>query len=333
MADSATKTARKGPPAVRDWWTLNPKRDGSPCVLKRKFGYVKTHYNKLADAEAKLAEAKKLPEGRRRERKVEDLTDRVENRRAWLQFSVDTLRAHCHFAVARYTGELERVNPSGTGKKRGVTPGKKKAREIRKLVTYFEGIIPVYLQCLAVAEGTSDRDEAMESLMTTAKPVVEVWKRKSGREADEAEQLAWIEIITTAKKFDPTSSNMSQFNTYFSWRARRATQIRKDSDCPPGRQRIKGKIVTRGTIHMDGDDGDTAAFHPTVEDDHNNEAKSAVHEALAALSETEREIAVAHLMEGISLRKLAEIRGETVHAVRKQVNDVKDKLRGALSGV
>jgi len=179
--------------------------------------------------------------------------------------------------------------------------------------------------------GHSGSDAAVTALIAHAKPVIEVMKRKSGREVEVAEQLAWMAAMEAAAQFDPAAANLARFNTYYSYKARRRTQIRTANDCPPGKTRIKGKIIARGTLNVDDGEGDSARFHPTT-NNIDTTARSAVQAALATLSEDEREIADLYLMgEDCSLRKLAEQKEMSVHRVRKMVTTVTKKLKELLS--
>jgi RNA polymerase sigma factor (sigma-70 family) len=181
--------------------------------------------------------------------------------------------------------------------------------------------------------GHAGTDEAARQLISSASSVIEACKQHSGREPEVAEQLAWIEVLETAARFDPTASNMARFNTYYTYRARRATQIRTDNDCPPGKMRIKGKIVSRGTIHVDDDNHDGAFLHPTTCDTFADPSmQESVAAALASLTPEEQEIAALHLVDDVSLRKLAERKNLSMHQVRKLVNSVTEKLRSALKG-
>lgn len=179
--------------------------------------------------------------------------------------------------------------------------------------------------------GHSGTDDAARRLISSAQSVIESCKQHSGREPEVAEQLAWIEVLETAARFDPTASNMARFNTYYTYRARRATQIRSANDCPPGKTRIKGKIVSHGTIHVDDDAYDGSLFHPVTNDLHDESSvKEAVAAALSKLTPEEREIAGLHLIDDVSLRKLAEQKNLTMHQARKLVANVTEKLQVSL---
>jgi RNA polymerase sigma factor (sigma-70 family) len=179
--------------------------------------------------------------------------------------------------------------------------------------------------------GHAGTEEAAKLLISSAHSVIESCKQHSGREPEVAEQLAWIEVLETAARFDPTASNMARFNTYYTYRARRATQIRSANDCPPGKTRIKGKIMACGTIHVDEDSEDSAFRHPVTQDVFTDNAmKEAVAQALSNLAPGEQEIAALYLMGDLSLRKLAEQKSLTMHQVRKLVATVTEKLQSAL---
>lgn len=336
MAEKSYRQKLHGPPTVRQWHSLNPRRDGSPCVLKRKFGYVKTRHENLARVERLLETVQTLPTSQRHPQAVENLTGSVKNHRAWLMFSCQTLEEHCKFAVSRFDGSLDELKPLESGRKRGKTGGngrtKEKAGATRRLVTYLRGELPTYIACCAVSARTSGQNEAMKLLMQIAKPVVEKVKRESGREPDVAEQLAWTYLFEkTATKFDPASekSNMARFNTYFTPGARRATQIRTANDAPPGKMKVRGKFVTRGTLHTD-EDSDSALYHPESYDKDSTITES-VQEALKLLEEDERRFAVLRFVENVPLRDLAAEYEISVHRIRKLEADVMTKLQGFLS--
>lgn len=336
MAKKSYQQKLAGPPVVRSWQDLNPKRDGSPCVLRRKFGYVRTRHQRLGKAERLLEQVKSLPENERHPEAVRNLSASVENHRAWLNFSCQTLEQHCKFAVARFDGKLDEVKPLASGRKRGSTGGngrsKKAARKIRKLVEYLRGELDVYIACCAVAAGTSGQNAAMKLLMRTAKPVVDVMKARSGREPELAEQLAWKYLWEkTAKSFDPASekSNMAKFNTYFSPGARRATQLRTHADAPPGKIKVGNKFVSRGSIHTVDETSDAALNHPVFYDA-DTTLPNAVQAALADLGEDERRFAVLRFIERSSLRDLATEYEISVHQVRKLEQSVGEKLRDVL---
>lgn len=180
--------------------------------------------------------------------------------------------------------------------------------------------------------GHDGTEEATKKLIASTSSIISRMAQVSGRETEEAEQLAWVEVMKTAARFDPTASNMARFNTYYTYWARRATQIRSANDCPPGKTRVKGKIVARGTIHVSDDEHDGSLLHPVTHDSFSDEAsmKEAVAEALTKLSPEEQEIAALYLMGDISLRKLAEQKGLSMHQVRKLVAGVTEKLQVAL---
>lgn len=376
MKSFAATTDLAGPPAVRPWHELNEKRDGSPCVLERKFGYVRTRHRNLAKAEALLTEVKALPANKRHPQAVENLTMRRDNAQAWLDFSIATLEEHLRFATSRYDGTLDEVRPLKSGRKRGT--GKRAViAKTRKLVTYYNEALEEFKLAAAAAAGTWKRtvcgggkpcaeyrsgktkiklsnnkvivackhiiaeqeraplpghtgtNEAVEALIEHAKPVIETFKRKSGREPEVAEQLAFIEVVETAARFDPTEGRRAKFNTYYTYRCRRATQIRAAKDAPPGKTMLKGKIIARGTIHVQNDDERSDFRHPSVEDT-GFEAKQAVASALATLTTEEQEIAQRYFMEKTSLRDLAKERDCSMHQIRKLVKQVTEKLQGLL---
>jgi len=330
----------KGPPEVRPWHTLNHKRDGSPCVLSRKFGYVRTRHENLAKAERLLAEVSALPEDQRHPRAIENLRASVNNWRSWLMFSCQTLEQHCRFATARFDGSLDKVRPiftkNGKPRKCDYAGGSgrllKKAAKTQRLVNYYLGELPTYIACCAVSAGTSGQNEAMKMLMQIAKPVIEKFKRESGREAEVAEQLAITYLFEkTAGKFNPASpqSNMATFNTFFTYGAKRATQKRTKNDAAPGEIKIGDRYVQRGTLHSRDEDSDSAMFHPGTYDE-DPVTRAAVASALSRLSEDEKGFAIMRFVEGMSLRQIASEHGITTHRARNMEKVVGEQLRELL---
>lgn len=336
MTKKSYQQVLKGPPEVRPWHTLNPRRDGSPCVLKRKFGYVKTRHKNLADAEHLLAEVSARPASERHPQAVENLTASVENWRKWLMFSIQTLQEHCRFAVGRFDGSLAEVrtlvDKNGFTRKWGQTRDPKKAKETRRLVNYYLAQLSPFIACCAVSTGTSGQNEAMRLLMQIAQPVVEKVKRESGREPEEAEQLAWKYLFEkTAHKFDPSSekSNMAAFNTFFTYGAKRATQKRTKNDAAPGEIKINGRYVRRGTLHSRDEDSDSAMFHPGTYDE-DPVTRAAVANALSRLNDVEKRFAVMRFVESMSLRQIASENGISTHQARNLEKSVGERLRDLL---
>jgi len=336
----------KGPPEVRSWKALNPRRDGSPCVLERKFGYVKTRHETLAKAERRLAEIKALPAVERHPGAIEDQARRIENHRAWLMFSVQTLEQHCLFATSRFDGRLDAVQPSTTSSGKPQARGKfgggapkgqrqKKAADTQRLVNYYRAELPTYVACCAVSAGHSGQNEAMKLLMQIAQPVVAKVVRTSGREAEVAEQLAFIYLFEkTATKFNPVDpkSNMAAFNTFFTYGAKRATQKRTKADAAPGEIKLpgkEGKFAQRGTLHSRDDDGDSAMVHPGTYDE-DPITRESVANALSSLTEDEKQFAVMRFIEKVSLRQIADESEVSLHLTRKMEKRVGDRLRELL---
>lgn len=359
-----------GPPNVRPWHKLNTMKDGVPCVLERKFDYVRGRHRRLAKVEAQLRECRALPAEQRHPDAIENLTMRRDNAKAWLEFSLATLEEHLRLATARSDGSLDALHPLPSGGKRSVSD------KVAKLVAYYNEALEEFKLAAAASAGIWKRtvcgggkpcaeyrsgetkfkvgnkeivackhviadherkplpghagtDDAVKALIEHAKPIIETFKRKSGREAEVAEQLAWIEVVETAARFDPTEGRGARFNTYYTYRCRRATQIRSPKDAPPGKTMIKGKLIARGTIHPHDDERSPDLYHPTVVENHDG-AKEAVANALALLSTEEQEVATRHLIEKVSLRKLAEERGVSLHQIRKLVTSVTTKLQASL---
>lgn len=365
----------KGPHAVRSWTEMDEKRDASPCVIDRHMNALRTRHRKLAKAELALREALQVPEDRRSSATVENLTHRRENAKAWLDFTVATLKEHLKFAVARYDGSLDEIRPLPNGKKRSAHK-KKALTKARKLVSYYTDTLDEFLLAAAASAGSWRRlvcradkhlkgcleyqsgettvkhagktitackhvlaelerkpipghagsEEAVKSLIEHAQPVIQRVKHKSQREPEVAEQLAWIEVVETARRFDPTNSNMARFNTYYTYRASRAVEIRAAKHAPPGKTRIKGKIVARGTLHVEDGEGDSALFHPTTVNP-NVDLQNAVVSAMSSLSDEERDLAEDYLVDKVSYNELAAKRGVTVYQIRKRVAALTERLQ------
>jgi hypothetical protein len=339
MPKKSYQQVLKGPPEVRVWHTLNYRRDGSPCVLKRKFGYVKTRHENLAKAEALLKKTEEIPERQRHPAAVENLTRSVENWRNWLMFSCQTLEQHCRFAMSRFDGTLDEIRPilvkNGEIRKCGASRDPKKTADVRRLVNHLLSQLPAYIACCAVAAGTSGQNDAMKLLMQIATPVVEKVKRECRREHDLAEQLAWKYLFEkTVHKFNPASdkSNMAAFNTFFTWGARRATQKRTYNDAAPGEIKLPGKdgkFVARGTLHSQDSDDRSDMYHPGTYDE-DPVTRAAVANALSGLTEDERQFAIMRFVEHTSLRKIAVESGISTHTAKSMEKVVGEKLRGLL---
>ena len=103
MRKSTLSSDLKGPPPVRDWSTMDPSKDGSPCVIKRRFQYWQTNLKRLSAAEKTLREYQERPESKQRDVDIRALEQRVSNRLRWVEFSSETLRNSIRFARARIT--------------------------------------------------------------------------------------------------------------------------------------------------------------------------------------------------------------------------------------
>lgn len=97
----------KGPPAVRPWATMDHTKDGSPCVIKRRFGYWQTNLNRLSRAEKKLSDYRAQPKSKQHDVDITALQARIDNRLAWVEFSAATLQNSIRFARARITPDGE----------------------------------------------------------------------------------------------------------------------------------------------------------------------------------------------------------------------------------
>ena len=107
MRKSSFHTDLKGPPPVREWYLMDHTKDGSPCVIKRRFGYWQTNIERLTEAEKKLAEYKTRPRAEQLEIDAQALRERIDNKLQWLAFSEATLRNSIRFARARITTDSD----------------------------------------------------------------------------------------------------------------------------------------------------------------------------------------------------------------------------------
>jgi len=95
----------KGPPEVRKWFAMDPAKDGSPCVIKRRFTYWQTNLKRLSKAEENLKAYKERPPNKQKPELLLALREKVANRKLWVEFSVETLRNSTRFARARISPE------------------------------------------------------------------------------------------------------------------------------------------------------------------------------------------------------------------------------------
>lgn len=103
MRKSSFSSDLKGPPPVREWHLMDHTKDGSPCVIKRRFGYWQTNIKRLTAAEQKLEDYRTRPRAKQRDVDIQALRERIDNRLAWVEFSAATLRNSIRFARARIT--------------------------------------------------------------------------------------------------------------------------------------------------------------------------------------------------------------------------------------
>ena len=92
---------RKGAREVREWNTMDPSKDGCPCVIKRRFTYWQTNLKRFADAEKALKEYR--AKTRRTARVLKKLEDKVTRAAERAEFSAQTLRNSVRYARARIT--------------------------------------------------------------------------------------------------------------------------------------------------------------------------------------------------------------------------------------
>lgn len=344
-SDLPARLRLKGPPEVRPWHTLRPKRDGSPCVLRRKFGYVRTRHATLGKLEAAMRVAQKeqsaQPEEKRDSYKLKSLQARIDNAREWLNFSVKTLEEHCKFACSRFDGSLDEKTGRQSIYSRSTANASRRERhkKTQDLVNYYLQELPTYIACCAVAANTVGRDAAMERLIEVARPVVEHVKKTSGIEPEDAEARAWQYLWEkTAHKFDPASekSNMARFTTYFAMHAKRATQKRTKADAGIGEHRVPGSrgeqdryIRVSSICSSDETDHSSDAFHPGTYDV-DIVTRTAVAQALARLDEDERRFAIMRFVENTSLRTIADDYGVGFSVVRRLDKELRAKLRDFL---
>jgi len=318
---SALPANKRHPRAIDN---LTARRDNAQAHLTFSEQNLRNHLKfALARYDGTLDEIRPLPTGLPRQGRTKDA---LADARATVRYYNTAIDEFCLAAAAsagswvRYRCHASKHGPCDEFKS-----GKTLMKKGNKKVVACKHVIADAAR--KPYAGHAGSEAAAVALIARVKPVIDNMTRKSMREDDVAKQLATIEVLETAAKFDLTHGKKARFNTLYTWWARRATQVRTANDCPPGKTRIKGKIIARGTLHVDEDsDSDSARYHPTVTDKDSLE-KSAVNAALSKLSEEEREIATLTLMSDVSLRKLAEKKGCTVHYIRKMKSEVTEKLQ------
>lgn len=325
---SALPKAGRHPNAIEN---LTKRRDNKKEWLDHTIALLKEHLEfTVARHDGRLDALRPLKGGKKRG-KLKHNRKKVKESQELVAFYRDALDEFL-LAAAASAGNWIRLKCKADKHGYGCAEyrsGKTTAKFNNKTITACKHVIAELNR--KPVKGHSGTNEATTRLIAHAAPVIECHKRKSGREIEVAEQLAWIEVVETAARFDLSEGRKAHFNTFYTYRCRRATQIRSANDCPPGKTRIKGKIIARGTLHVHDDESSGDLFHPVVMDDENkSELKEAVTRALATLTPEEQQIASVHMIDDVSLRKLAAERGESLHQVRKMVKQVREKLQGLL---
>jgi len=325
----------KGPPAVTPWWAFNVRTGGqpSPVVIRRKLGYVTTRMNNLAKWEKVYAEEEAKPEDERHPKALDNIRVSVKNAERWLQYSAQTLRNAVRFALARIEHdsedhiELRRlrtdhgmafVHKTGIGVRN---------KEFHADLRYYAKVLDEFLLAKTAVSGTSGADAAMQEIWKLCKKAIAVYKGKSGRETDDAEQQAALGIMRACKKFDPGKGGLARFATYSSHWIRRMSQARKASDCRPGLTIKGGEYKFVGTLNVSTEDSDDRAdkFHPKAKVADVN-LQLDVRKALDALPELERELAERHLLGNEKVKALAEEKNISVGQVRSALLTAKEQL-------
>ena len=330
----------KGPSEVTPW--LEVTRD-SPVVLARKLGYIVTHHNKLALAEKDLNKA--TTDGKRSV-VLQSLRDKVMNTQAYLNFSVQTLTNHVRHAMAR----AEPTSPDGVllreegsqRKRYGPKPlaFRRPRKEALRKIRYYATILEEYKLAKAACAGHSGSNDALKGLITHAQSVIQNFANSQFKEREDAEQLAIMSLLKSAKAFNPTHGAMARFNTYAWWKARKSVECRATRDCKPGLAVVPDedgppgdkKLVTVCSINAPAKGKDDAkdAYHPrtTVIDAGRT---IDVAKALSQLSEVEQAAVRGVLMESKSLRQIARETDFSARRLRDALDRGSDKLRRLLS--
>ena len=319
----------KGPPTPREWWSYK-KSGACPVVIRRKLEYVVTHLNNLAKVEKSFAEEHAKAEVDRHPKALVNLRTRIENKQQWLDYSIQVLRNCVRFALARINPkspdhELLRKKREEAGmpyKYRCGRTNQKFHDELR----YYAKVLDQYLLAKTAASGTHLADDAMRKVWKLCGAAIATYKKKSGREQDDAEQQAALGILKACEQYKPGTNGKAQLSTFASYKIWRATQTRKASDCRPGQIILQGKTKSVGTIHApDGEEGRADQFHPHAR----KTDSSVVHDvrsAVATLPDDLRTVAELGFMHGRKAADIAEEMNLTINQVRTRMKQAKERL-------
>lgn len=333
----------RGPKPVIPWYNLNPRRDASPCVIRRKFEYTKTNLEKLAYAERLLDAVSSLPPDQRHPDAIENLQMRVTNAQEWFRFSEQTLRNAVRYAMAR-------IKPDSDDGEflRAMHPGRKPKGRINrrqhKLIRYYSDTLDEFILAKRVAANYSGSGEALQALMQQAASVIQLCKKRSPREDDDAKQQGVLGLLRAARGFYPHRENeaikdgkldkLARFNTYSKMWVHREMEARRSGACKPGMAVEQGKHITVASIDAqpakeatkDGSD----YWHPVAEEpDHALSVD--VRDALANLQPLEQEMINRVILRGEKISELAREKDTPHHKLRATLKRAKEKLSVALS--
>lgn len=319
----------KGPPEPQAWWSYK-KSGACPIVIERKLKYVVTHLNNLAEAEQLYKEEEAKPELDRHPDALQNLKLRVENRRAWLDYSIQVLRNCLRFALARIEGgsednKLLRELRAEAGMPYKNLTGRTNKRKHDKIRGYSK-VLDQYLLAKTAVSGTSRANDAMKAVWKICAKAVGVHKHKSGRERDDAQQQAALGILKACKAYEPgENGKFAQLSTFASYKIWRATQARKASHCKPGKTIEGGKTKAVFSISAPTAEDGTDVFHPSA----TGVDQVLVHDvrsALDSLPDNIRSIAYDGLLMGTKAADIAESEGLTISQVRSRLRKAKAVL-------
>jgi RNA polymerase sigma factor (sigma-70 family) len=333
----------KGPEPVVGWLDVNPRRGASPCVLKRKFGYIVTHHTRLATQEKNLQAIQAHLRGRRSisrtdERRLAEAEARVENQRKWLDFSVQTMENALRYAVARISPDTKDGKLLRKERPRNYSSTERMCKDTLRWIRYFSTVMEEFNLAKAAAAGHSGSNAALQELMRRSSKVMAYWKSRSGREKDDANQGAIIGLLEAAEQFNPCHGKFARFTTFAGSRVRRRSQVRAARDCKPGTTLVTDKVtkkrkqVNRGTLDVADDCDDHAdRYHPTAQST-DTALVMDVRRALKSLGPQDAEIATRRFQGNETVKDLAEEFGVTTGVMRRRINQIQERLATRLSG-
>ena len=309
-----------GPPDVIPW---DKRTRASPVEIRRAFTYLVTRHKRLAQAEARLKRIQMLPMQRHPDA-ITNAQASVENARAWLAFSADTLDSLVRFAAARIDGTL----PCSSRRPRGRTN-----RRWHQTLRYYAAVLEEFKTAKCASAGHSASSDALIKLIRHSKSVVSFYVSRSKRESDDAEQEAMLGLLKAAEAFDPAHAKMARFNTYAQWKIRRAVEARTAAVLKPGTTYdAEGRHVWSRSVETQ-DDGDVHPdiFHPTTKDQSPGLSED-LRSALSILTEDERAIVQRRFVDYESVRHISLSMGIPQHRLAKRIVDIQARLQRVLVG-